>query len=121
MPERYALTPKQLHVLRALGERIVEASATEVAVSALLSPTDVRTTLATLEEQQLVTSWIPVSGRAGERLFALTEEGQGVIHALPDSDSIPAAGTIMRIPRALPGFLKWMSRKSPTFVQVAPE
>jgi DNA-binding MarR family transcriptional regulator len=118
MTHKYALTPRQIAVLRALNERLVEASPTEVAVSALLPPNEVRHTLSSLEQRALVNSWVPASGRTGEQVFVLTDEGQAVARALAHSKDVPPVGTVVRVPRALPSFLEWMSSRSPTYVEI---
>ncbi len=108
MPERYPITPNQVAVLRALNEGVVELSETEVAVNARLLPNQVRTALAALEQLGLVNSWVPVTGRTGERLSVLTSEGQIACRALAQSRGTPPVGTIVRV-RPLPAFAEWLS------------
>lgn len=116
--QQYRLTPVQVTALRALAGGIVELSPTEVAVSGLLMPDDVRNALTDLERLGLVNSWIPATGATGESVYALTDEGQTVYRALDQFRGIPPAGSVVRIPR---GFATWFSRQTPSYVEVVPE
>lgn len=121
MVERYALTPNQVAALRALNERIVEASPPEIAVSARLLPNEARAALTGLEHLSLVNSWIPVTGRTGEQLFVLTDEGQTVCRALAELKGTLPAGTVVRLPRLFPSFVEWHSRRTPSYVEIVPD
>ncbi len=122
MAEEYSITPTQAAALRALSERIVEASSNEVAVSALLLPNQAREALGALERLGLVRSWGPITGRTGEQLFVLTSEGQTVARALAQLSGALAVGTIMRIPRPSPTFSGWISgQQFSSYVEIAPD
>lgn len=122
MAQRYQITPSQVAALRALGERIVEASSTEVAVSALLLPNQARNALGALERLGLVNSWIPIAGRTGDHLYVLSGEGPLVHRVLAEYEGIPPVGTILRLPRAFPTFSGWISgQQSFSYVEIVPE
>ncbi len=114
MTERYALNADQIAVLRALGAGIVELSPVEVAVAARLLPHQAHTALAALERLGLASSWIPVTGRTGERLFVLSGEGQSVFHALSQFRGTPPVGAIVRLPRPFPSISGWRFGQGPS-------
>lgn len=120
MTERYALSPRQVAVLRALHEGIVERSAIEVAVSALLLPDQAQAALGGLERMGLVSSWVPISGPVRDKVFILTDEGRQVYRALTQYKGTPAIGTVARLAH-LP-FSGWLSgQESSSYVEVIPE
>jgi DNA-binding CsgD family transcriptional regulator len=119
MAANYILTPKQIAVLRALGEGIVELSTAEIAVFARLLPNQVISALKALEQLGLVNSWFPITGRGGEPLFVLTSEGQTVLRGLAQFGGIPSAGTVVQLPGP-PSFPGWLGgRQSVSRVEIA--
>lgn len=117
MAERFTLTPRQAVVLRSLGERIVEASATEVAVSTLLSLTEVRNALGELERLGLLNSWVPITGTAApEQVFVLNDEGRAVVRALDPVKGTPVVGSVARLPHG--NLLGWLTGQRPKFVEI---
>ena len=115
--ERYAISPSQVAALRALHEGLVELSDLEVAVGARLLPSQARAALAALESSGLVNSWVAVTGRSGEHLYVLTDEGQAVCQALAQFRGTPPVGAVVRL-RQFPAFLEWLSRRTPSFVEM---
>ncbi len=122
MPERYAITPKQVAALRALGEGIVELSIPEIAVSARLLPNEAREALGTLESLGLTNSWIPITGRTGEKLFVLTSEGQNAYRALSEFKGLPPVGAVVRLRKPFPTFSGWLSgQQFSSNVEIVPD
>ncbi len=121
MQERILLTPKQVAVIHTLNERNVEATPTEVAVSALLSPTEVRGLLNKLEASGFVVAADSRSSDFREPSFELTTTGRLVGQALEGVVDANPVGSIVRLPRTLPRFLTWLSRNEPTYIEIVDE
>jgi len=122
MAERYALNSSQVAALRALSEGIVERSALEIAVSAGLLPKQALAALFALEKLGLASSWHPVTGRTGEHLFALNDEGQTIYRALASFEGTPPVGSVVHLRRKFPSFSGWPSSSQPaSYVEIVPE
>ncbi len=115
MAERYTLTPRQAVVLRALNERVVEASPTEIAVSGLLPLGEVKTTLAALKQAGLVTS-CPVESQAVEDVYEMTFDGHAVVRALDPLKGTPSVGSMARLPHGK--LLGWLTGQRPKYVEI---
>ena len=121
MEARYVLTPNQVSVLRALSEGVVELSTAEIAVYARLLPNQVAAALAELERLGLVNSW-PITGRTGERLSALTNEGQTILRGLAQFRGTPPLGTVVQLPGLFPSFPSWLpGRQNASHVVIVAE
>jgi hypothetical protein len=122
MDARYVLTPNQVAVLRALSEGVVELSTAEIAVYARLLPNQVAAALAELERLGLVHSWYPITGRTGERLSALTSEGQTILRGLAQFRGTPPLGTVVQLPGLFPSFSSWLpGRQNASHVVIVAE
>ena len=119
MQDRFALTPTEVTVLRALNERAHESSPIEVAVSGMLMPNEARSALASLANLGLANSWVPVTGKTGEQLYISTQEGTSVCKALEKFKGTLPVGTVFRV--APPTFSAFLSKQSPVLVEITPE
>ena len=115
MAERYTRTPRQAVVLRALNERLVEASPTEIAVSGLLPLGEVKITLAALEQAGFVSSW-PVESQAVEEVFEMTNRGQAVVRALDPVKGTPSVGSVARLSQGR--LLGLFTGEKPKYVEI---
>jgi DNA-binding MarR family transcriptional regulator len=113
--DKLALTPSQVAALRALGERDLEASPSEVAVSGLLLPNQASSALKALEAQGLVKSTVADTNRSKEQSFALSAEGRKVCRALAQVKGAPPVGTVVRLSRPFAVFSK---AKQPSSVEI---
>ncbi len=115
MAERYTLTPRQAVVLRALNERIVEASPTEIAVSGLLPLAEVKATLAALKQAKLVSSW-QVDSPAPEEVFEMTNQGQAIVRALDPVKGTPSVGSVARLSQGR--LMSLFTGEKPKYVEI---
>jgi hypothetical protein len=108
MDTEYPLTLTQAKVLRALG-KTGEMSAAEIAVHARLMPQQVNAAVAALEKVRFVNFWVTKAGQTGQRIVALTSEGQTVQRALSQFPDAPPVGTIVAVQHTPSVFSGWVS------------
>jgi len=114
---KYQLTPKQATILRSLGDRVIEASPTEVAVSALMSPAEVRSGLTKLAELGLARQK-KVTYSVDEPAFEISGDGRAVVRTLPPGKGSFPVGTVTRVAPRMPRILEWMTGTAPAYLEI---